>query len=389
VINEITAIDTDQGPVAVLGLKLDKTAEPLRADTQVTVRPRSTLGLKYLEIEPGSRGRPVPPDGRLALKQAQPVVDLDEVVNTFDEATRRNLQRVTDTVGPGLTGRGMAFNSVLADLPELVTYAERVMANLADPQTRLSGLIRGLELTASAVAPVSPQLSSMIDSANTTFAALQGVKTELGEVIAEAPETELAATNTLVKARPLLADATALLRDIRPGSELLPTATRRIDRAIDTGLPVLHRALGLSGDLKATLGSVEDLSREPLTTSTLQKLDATLISAKPTVDYIVPMQTVCNYLGLWTRNASSAVSEGDANGNWFRTSIIAGLTQFTSSAAPAADAHVTVYPNTGQNGECEAGNEGWDNGVQIGNPAGNQGGSTEETRPPGEDGIRR
>src|SRR3954471_11396253 len=39
--------------VALLSLKLDKTAEPLGKDTVVAVRPRSALGLKYVELTPG------------------------------------------------------------------------------------------------------------------------------------------------------------------------------------------------------------------------------------------------------------------------------------------------------------------------------------------------
>jgi hypothetical protein len=94
------------------------------------------------------------------------------------------------------------------------------------------------------------------------------------------------------------------------------------------------------------------------------------------------MQTRCNYLGLWTRNANSSISEGDANGNWFRTLVIANTAEFTSAAEPAPDLHANPYPHTaapGQDGECEAGNEGYDRGQTIGNPPGNQGRSTEPT----------
>ena len=34
-------------------MKLDKTVEPLAADTKLRVRPRSALGLKYVELTPG------------------------------------------------------------------------------------------------------------------------------------------------------------------------------------------------------------------------------------------------------------------------------------------------------------------------------------------------
>ncbi len=43
----------DEETVAVIDLKLDKTVEPLPMDTSFTVRPRSALGLKYVEVMPG------------------------------------------------------------------------------------------------------------------------------------------------------------------------------------------------------------------------------------------------------------------------------------------------------------------------------------------------
>jgi ABC-type transporter Mla subunit MlaD len=383
VIELITAVPQPKGPpTAALSLKLDLTAKPIKSDTQVTVRPRSTLGLKYLELRPGRSGRDVPEAGRLALRQSQPVVDLVEVVTTFDASTRQAMKVTTGELGPGLTGRGIAFNAALADAPELLTRLDRVMANLGDPRTRLGRLIPSLERVATAVAPVSSQLGSMIEASDVTFGALAGVRDELGQTISELPATEAQATHTLRLARPLLADATLLLRDVQPGTRLLPTATLTLDRAVDTGLPVLRRALTLSDDLKGTLGAVERLSREPGTTTTLQKLDGTLAAAGPLTSYVTPMQTQCNYLGLWTRNANSSISEGDANGNWFRTVVVANTGEFTSAATPAPELHANPYPHTaapGQDGECEAGNEGYEPGQQIGNPPGNQGRATEPT----------
>lgn len=383
VIKQILARKQPKGPtVAELSLSLDLAAKPIRDDTRVTVRPRSTLGLKYLELEPGRRGRVVAEGGRLPLSRSRQVVDLDEVINAFDASTRQAMQIGIREFGPGLSGRGIDFNATLADAPELFTRLERVMSNLGDPRTRLGALVPALERVASAVAPVSPQLGRMIESADVTFGALARVREPLGQTIAELPATELQATRTLRVARPLLRDATLLMRDARPGTRLLPEAAARLDGAIDTGLPVLRRALTLADDLKGTLRAVEVLSSDPSTTSTLQKLDATLAVAGPLLDFVAPMQTRCNYLGLWTRNANSSISEGDPNGNWFRTLVIGNPAEFSSAAEPAPELHVNPYPNTGapgQDGECEAGNEGYVPGRQVGNPAGNQGRATEPT----------
>src|ERR671914_852593 len=43
--------------IAELDLKLDKSVEPLSVDSQIGVRPRSALGLKYVELTPGTAER--------------------------------------------------------------------------------------------------------------------------------------------------------------------------------------------------------------------------------------------------------------------------------------------------------------------------------------------
>ena len=54
VIEEIRAVDGEgDDPVSELEVALLTTLEPLPADSVVTVRPRSPLGLKYLELKPG------------------------------------------------------------------------------------------------------------------------------------------------------------------------------------------------------------------------------------------------------------------------------------------------------------------------------------------------
>src|SRR5215218_3853656 len=43
--------------VALVSMKLDKTVEPLPTDSKLRTRPRSALGLKYIELTPGKSRR--------------------------------------------------------------------------------------------------------------------------------------------------------------------------------------------------------------------------------------------------------------------------------------------------------------------------------------------
>ena len=386
VIEEISAVpgaNPGDDPVSELHVALIAKLDPLPADSVITVRPRSTLGLKYLELKPGVSDEGIEANTTVPLRAAQPIVELDEVMNTFDASTRRALQQVLDGVAPGFAGRGADVNELLAEAPALLDDTERVAANVSAPQTQLGRLVSGADRLTGELASVAPQGGRALESADTTAGALDAAGSALGESIAETPPTEAAAMSAFREARPLLTDAAALARDIRPGVRLLPRAATELDRSLDEGVPVLRRAVGLAAQLEDTLRSVAELSEDPATADTLVRLLRVLRSVKPTLEYLAPAQLQCNYLGLWTRNVPNTISEGDDSGTWFRTVTLASkVNEALSSAEPAPDLHVNYYPHAGDNGECEAGNEPWLSGQRIGNVPGDQGAVTEPTRPP-------
>ena len=71
--------------IAVVDMKLNKDVEPLSADTRVAVRPRSALGLKYLDIVPGKSSKTLRPGDTIPLRQAATrAVEYEDVFSTFD-----------------------------------------------------------------------------------------------------------------------------------------------------------------------------------------------------------------------------------------------------------------------------------------------------------------
>src|SRR4051812_29919904 len=73
-----------------LPLKLETTIEPLPVDSTVIVRPRSALGLKYVQIARGKSRQGFEDGATIPVRNATPApVELDEVLNTFDDRTRQ------------------------------------------------------------------------------------------------------------------------------------------------------------------------------------------------------------------------------------------------------------------------------------------------------------
>ena len=381
-IAEITGQSGSNRPYAEMRLKLDKLVQPLRDDTIVTVRPRSPLGLKYLEVIPGKRGKEMIEGDTLALENSPQTVELDEVFNTFDAATRRHLQKTVSGLGDGVAGRGIDFNETIAQTPELAGRAERVFGNLSDPATRLRRALLAVQRVTDELAPVSPRFANLFDNANTTLKALASVRGELAQVLEQLPPTEATGIDTLRVVRPLLRDARLLVGELRPGVQLLSPAATRVHSALDRGIPVLRRASDLADRLEEALGAVEDLASDPRTVDSLKRLNSTVESLDPTLRYVVPAQAVCNYIGLWLRNASSVTSEGDIGGTWVRTLVVLRPEEMLATDKPAPKMNHNPYPNAagpGTGGECEAGNEPFNPNGNFGNVPGIQATRGEDT----------
>jgi virulence factor Mce-like protein len=381
--------DENGNAYAELVLKLDKSVEPLPADSTLMVRPRSSLGLKYLEIVPGSGKAGFEAGSRIPMAQARPKpVEIDEVFNMFDEKTRQGSRNLLQGLGDGFAGRGASLNIAIEELRPLLDDLEPVAANLSAPPTRLDRLFTELGDAAGEVAPVAEQQASLFVNMDATFAALATVaRPFVQDTISESPPTEDAGIRQFPLQRPFIRNTTALFRELRPGVDTLPASAPLLADALEIGARTLPKMPPLNRQLADVFEALADFSDDPLVARGISQLTRLMASLRPTLRFITPAQTRCNYATLWFRNISSLLSEGDSNGTWQRFILIATPqgrnNEGGPSSAPANGPepdnylHQNPYPNSaapGQTPECEGGNEPYLAGRQvIGNVPGNQG----------------
>jgi ABC-type transporter Mla subunit MlaD len=373
---------------AVLGLKLDKTVDPLSTDTTVIIRPRSALGLKYVQITPGHSKQTLLAGATIPLRNARPhPVEIDEVFNMFTRPTRRGIQQGLRGFGDGLAARGPDLNQSIGALRVLVDNLVPVAQNLASPQTRLGRFFRSLQAAASEVAPVAEEQAALFKNLDTTFAALVPVTPFIQEFISQSPPTEDVAIRELPRQRPFLVNSTGLFRELKPGVAVLPSALPILADAEEVGTGTLARTPALNAELEDVFRTLDRFIADPVVPRGIQRLDQTVKILQPLADFVTPAQTTCNYLTLWFRNIGSLLSDGDANGTSQRFIIVAAPlgpnNEGGPSSAPANGPtvtnhlHANPYPNTaspGQPKECEAANEDYVVGkTTIGNVPGNQG----------------
>jgi hypothetical protein len=377
-------------------MKLETAVEPLPVDSSVIVRPRSALGLKYVEITKGQSADGFPAGATIPIARATPApVEIDEVFSTFDEPTRAGSRTNLTEFGGTLAARGVAINEALGVFPSLLRNLRPVMENLADERTQLPGFFRGLGQAAAEAAPVAEEQASMFRGLDVTFGALADVRSELQDTISTGPPALEAGIRGFPVQRPFLRNSELLMAELRPGIRALRGAAPDLADAFETGRPTLRRSVQLNRRLVPTLRALQAFAEDPLTSLGVNGLRATATIARPTVADLKPVQTVCNYVTLWFRNVASLLSEGDANGTWQRFIIVSAPTGPNNEGGPS-DApangggtpsnylHSNPYPNTpggSRTNECEAGNEPWLPGrIVAGNVPGNQGTDTERTR---------
>jgi virulence factor Mce-like protein len=381
--------------VAVLGLRLDRSVEPLPRDSTVLIRPRSALGLKYVELTRGTSEQGFEDGDTIPLASARPTpVEFDEFLDMFDADTRTAAQQNLRGIGDALAGRGRDLNAAIGALRPVLRDVIPVARTLSDPSTRLERLVVELADAARIVAPVAATQARLFADLDTTFGALRRVaRPALQEAISQAPPTLGVAIRELPRQRPYLARAEALFGDLRPGVHALRAGAADIAGALVAGTPVLRRTPPFNDRLASLLNAVQGVAEDPLARAGTRRLTATSAALRPTLTFAGPAQTRCNYLVLLFRNAASLLSEGDATGTWQRFIIIPTPQGPNNEGGPASapangpteanHLHTNPYPNTsapGQPVECEAGNEPYLRGrTLLTGPPGAQSATTEAT----------
>ncbi|HEX2233134.1 MAG TPA: MlaD family protein [Thermoleophilaceae bacterium] len=290
-----TTVNGERKTIALVDLKLDKTVEPLGVDTKVRTRPRSALGLKYIELTPGKAEQTLSPGDTLPLRNASEPLDFEDIYSTFDDQTRPAVQDATEGFGNAFAGRGNALNTAIEALNPFMTHLEPVMRNLADPDTELDQFFLQIGRASAQAAPVAEEQARLFTHMADTFDAISRNPAALQQTIEKSPPTELTAIQSFRVQRPFLADFADLSRRLRPAARELPRSLPAINRAFAVGTPVLPRTVGMNEDFEGAFEQLDELFRNPNTLLTLRDIRTALTVTRPAIEYIAPYQTVCNY----------------------------------------------------------------------------------------------
>jgi virulence factor Mce-like protein len=317
VVQDMKPVRLPNGKVgAELDLKLDKKVGAIPKDSIVTVRPRSALGLKYVELQLGTSKQTIANGGELAYGQAKVPVELDEVFNMFDEPTRAGSQENLQGFGDAFAGRGADISRAVQEAPRTFGVLAPVMRNLSSPRTDLQNFFKELGDTARVIAPVSKINAKLFTDMATTLDAFSKSPRNLQATIEKNPSTLQVGTESLRVQRPFLQHTASFSKDLTRATVALRGALPSLTRAVEVGTPVTQRSPELYDPLRDTMDSLQKLAEAPTTNGSLRGLGATVETLQPTLRYLGPYVTVCNTWNLfWTFTAEHFTAPDSTGGS--------------------------------------------------------------------------
>jgi ABC-type transporter Mla subunit MlaD len=400
-VSKVTAARDRQGrPIAVIDAQLNKSVEPLPVDTRFTIRMKSSIGDKYLQVTLGHSRRTWRNGATVPLGHTSATVDLDQVLDMYTPPTQEGVAATTLGFGQALAGRGSGLNQAIGAFVPLVDRLAPVMRNLASPRTNLKGFISGLGAFASALAPVSRQQAELYTNLDVTFKAIAGVATPyLKDWIAQTPPTFQSVISDGPTIGGFATDTAQLFADLRPGFATLPQSAPRLAAALSAGVKNLPGTAQLDRQTVGLAKSLDQFGADSTVKAGISRLSLATSSLTEPLQFLAPAQTTCNYMTLFLRNLSSSLSDSVGTGTVLRFVIVAidndivggegqpSSTPYTSTSTAGGTQHGPLhfdpYPNTAspdEPKECSAGKEPYSPAqAVIGNPTKNVGTATEKT----------
>jgi phospholipid/cholesterol/gamma-HCH transport system substrate-binding protein len=284
-----------------VAMQIDSQFAPRPVDTHAILRAKTLLGETYVELTPGSRTGPkLPDEATLARGQISPTVQLDQILSTFDPATRRAFEVWQQQEGTALTGRGEDLNAALADLYPFATNVDRVLAVLNRQSAATTTLLRDTGVVFSALSHSPAQLRGFITNANAVFAATAARNVALADTVKAFPAFLIQTRSTINRVTRFAQTAKPLIDEFRPAAVKLSPALQALvvlapelrDLTVNVGPLTAAARAGIPALERVLNGSVPWLAR-----------------AKPYLGGLVP---VINYINDYRRELAGFFANSTA-----------------------------------------------------------------------------
>jgi phospholipid/cholesterol/gamma-HCH transport system substrate-binding protein len=256
---------------AVVTMKIEDSARPIRQDATMQLRPRLFLeGNLFVDLHPGSPGAPELESGAVVPQTQTAVsVQFDQVLTTLQAPVREQLQIFFKEFGDALDtyGGGKGLQESFRTSPAAYRYTAEVNEALLGTQPGdLAGFISNLDIVARELNADSTALQGLITNLNSVSGAFAAHQASLREAIVELPRTLAVGRPALFKLNRALPPLRAFAREALPG---VKSANKALDYA-NPWIGQLRQLIseeelrGLVKDLEPTIPDLAALARASL-----------------------------------------------------------------------------------------------------------------------------
>jgi phospholipid/cholesterol/gamma-HCH transport system substrate-binding protein len=252
--NDVAVAGTPAGSVEEIELAPDNTAlvtftvddqfAPLPEGTKAQVNSFSLSSIANNQVEltlpPDEGVEPIADGGRIDQSDTIANVDLDELFNTLDDRTVRNLKKVIKGFEISYDGVGKQANKGFRYLNPFLSTSRRFFGELNRDERALERLIVDGSQLAGAVAERAPDLEQLIGNLNRFQGALARQKQSLADAVAKFPNFMRSANTTFVNLRAALDDVDPLVDASKPVAIRLRPFFREFRGAARGAVPTIR-----------------------------------------------------------------------------------------------------------------------------------------------------
>ncbi|MEA2124879.1 MAG: phospholipid/cholesterol/gamma-HCH transport system substrate-binding protein, partial [Solirubrobacteraceae bacterium] len=322
---------------ARVGVVVQEPIAPLHEGTQAIIRATSLSGVanRYISLTPGPQNEPKLDDkAELGHDTTTTIIDLDQLVNTLDEPTRADLQKVIKGFATQLGGQGDGANEAIKYFNPVLSTSRRLVEQLTADEGALTDLLLNASKLSTAVADRSDDLTSLVTNTDQTTAAIAAEDDSLDRALQVLPTTLRRGNTTFVNLRAALADLTVLVDASKPATKDLAPFLRRLRPLVADARPTiadLRRLVfrpGANNDLVDATLKFPKLSR--VASPSLRHSRTALADSRKVVAFYRPY--AADFVG-WLRDFGQGAATYDANGHYARIAPIANAFSFTDNGA--------------------------------------------------------
>lgn len=323
-VGTISGIDVTTDGRAKVELQIDdRSLVPLHEGTRVAIRTVGQAGIanRFVDLTPGdARAGTLANGTQLPAKQATGIVDLDQLLDSFDGPARANIRSLIKHSDQVFAGSGAAdFNRMLVRVRPALSQVGALTGQLAADRRDLEDLISSSSTAARALASRRPDLQAAVTHTAQAMAAIADERAALSDTIARTPAF-------LTQANRTLADLDVSVTRLRPDLQALPATADAATRflgdtttALTTARPAVRALTHQAPGLRKVLAQLRPLSK-PAT--------AALASAQGSLHDAMPILSALRaygpdfILGIFNGLAGVATGNYDATGHYARAEFV-------------------------------------------------------------------